>query len=202
MATGLAVASIGLGVLGSVKDFQAIGRASQTNERIFKRNRQLAGISKEEARKKGARDINQLLVSERRAIGAQRAALAAQGLDVDIGVGSDVILDTQRAIGQDINTVRNNTARAIWGYENEVSTLELQSRLETAAARDAQVATILSGVGRTIDIGFSTGLFTSQRKPPSFGGAAGSSGSLSGSGRPAAPGSPQAIATTVRFGLN
>lgn len=89
-------------------------------------------------------------------MGAARAAAAAQGLDVGSGSALDVQANTATIGALDEATIRNNAARAAWGYTTEAADYRQQGKLARAAGANAGlgyaaegVTTLLTGAGKT-----------------------------------------------------
>lgn len=68
----------------------------------------------------------------RQQAGAQRAALAANGVQVDSGTAADIVSDTFQIGAEDEAIIRNNAARAAWGFSEQAKQERYQG--EAAAA--------------------------------------------------------------------
>lgn len=165
------------GAMTLVSVFGNYGREKRTaefNQEIGERNEALAAISMDQARRQGADQLVALDIAEGRAIGTQRAALAAQGQSLDTGAGAPLLQDTELAFAQDRNTVRNNTALAVWGYENQVDEMQLRSGLIGAQSQDRQFATIVGGAADFANNLNDLGVFDRDPVVPTLGGSTGS----------------------------
>lgn len=97
--------------------------------------------------------------ASRRLAGAQRAAGAASGIDVNTGSARDV-LEGDAQLGElEALMIRNNAAREAWGYQVQAGDYRRQSELARMSGRqDAQslrrgsVSTLLSGAGELASI--------------------------------------------------
>lgn len=95
----------------------------------------------------------------RRTIGSQRAALAASGVDVNVGSALDLALEAQTVGAQDEMVIRNNARREAFGYDVQASDYLsrrslalLQGRNDVAASALAGGNTLLGGASRIYDI--------------------------------------------------
>ena len=82
-------------------------------------NATIAGMKEDDALSSGV--FQQEVQHEKTAqiIGAQRAAMGASGAVVDVGSGADALADTATAGAQDEATIRSNSLKQAWGFEQE-----------------------------------------------------------------------------------
>lgn len=106
----------------------------------------------------------------RQVTGANRAALAAQGLDTSSGSAADVIGQDQLFGDLDALTIRNNAAREAWGYNVDAANQRQSARLarltgqnEQAAYNNQATSTLLTGAANTY------GLYSTRTKKPNQG---------------------------------
>lgn len=93
-------------------------------------------------------------------VGSQRAASAAQGIEIDSGSALDVQLESVGIGELDALTIRNNAAREAWGYKVEAADLRNRGKMaqfagKTAAAsyRNASWSTLLTGASELAYMG-------------------------------------------------
>jgi hypothetical protein len=114
---GLALSAVGtgVGVMGQMNQQAAAGAQQSYMAQLSRQRQQLAEQQARDAEQRGevAEQKQRDLTAQR--IGTQRAALAAQGTDLE-GSPIDILGDTARAGEQDALTIRNNAAREAWGY--------------------------------------------------------------------------------------
>lgn len=108
-------------------------------------NKNFAEMNATEAIKRGEKDAQTVRTKVKQTVGAQRAALAAQGIDIDVGSAQDVLQETREAGKLDITTVKNNAFREAWGFK--VSALEATMKGEFAelSGNFAARRTLLTG---------------------------------------------------------
>ena len=122
-ATSLAYVSMGsqvlgglLGAKGSYDSAQASKTAYAIQAAVAQEN---ARVSQEQARLAlEAGTVNEQTVRLKTAgmFGAQRTAMAANGIDLGEGTATDILTTTKYMGERDALTVRDNAARAAWGY--------------------------------------------------------------------------------------
>lgn len=135
------------------------GRAAETNARMADRQAQDAIL-------RGERDAGE---SDRRAAalaGAQRATLAAQGLDLGSGTAASVLEDTAVKAARDATTIRNNAYREAYGYDVQAADLRTRGRLAQIGAKGEARQTLLGGfAGLTKDLARGFYLYDKLKKP-------------------------------------
>lgn len=77
--------------------------------------------------------------------GAQRAALAAQGIDVSTGTAGDILDETQTAGEMDALTTKNNAWREAFGYKTEAVRLRTEGDYANMTAKNQAKLTLLTG---------------------------------------------------------
>lgn len=78
-------------------------------------------------------------------VGSQRAALAAQGIDVGSGDALEIQKETMELGYMDALQIKNNAWRTAWGYKVEASNMASRSKFSGLAARNAANNTLLTG---------------------------------------------------------
>jgi hypothetical protein len=161
---GLAGTAIALIGAGTLLDLSAREQAAQVNVRLADRNAKIAEFRAAGARKRGQENAQLVREARDRVIGAQRAALAGQGLDVAVGTAVDLQEEAARAAEADIVTVLNNAELEAWGIENNLDDIQFQSELARFGLPQAQLATALGGAGRLTQVGLATRRKTTKKK--------------------------------------
>lgn len=116
---------------------------------------------------RGEEGAHQLGAAGRALTGSQRAALAAQGIDVGSGSAMDVISSDERLNALDIMTVRNNAEKESHGLSEQAQLARLGGRNQAAAYRNQSYSTLLGGAGGMIDAYRRFGLNNSRYVPGS-----------------------------------
>lgn len=108
-------------------------------------NRQAAERQADDAIKRGKRDVAAMKRKTRNIIGSQRAAFAAQGIDVESGSAAEIQADTAALSAADELTIRNNSYREAFGFRSQALNFRFQGEREALATRSSIGATIATG---------------------------------------------------------
>lgn len=111
----------------------------------YESNRQIAEIQSQDAIRRGEKDASDHRKRVRRLIGAQRAALAAQGIEVNDDSALDIQLDTAGEGAMDELTIKNNAWRESWGYRVQANDYAMRGAMAASAARNESRNTLLTG---------------------------------------------------------
>lgn len=149
-------AASGIGALGS-----AFGQyqAGQYNSDVARFNERIARMQARDAWERGLEAVGRHRQSVRKLIGSQRAALAAQGVDVNDGSALAVQQDTIALGEQDALTIRNNAAREAWGFRVQAAGYRSAAGMARREGMFGAAGTILGGAVQTYDIGKGLGVF-------------------------------------------
>jgi len=161
---GLAMAGAGAGFSAS-----ANRQAGKAQAALANYNAQVAEIQAEDAIDRGRIAENQQRINTRRMIGAQRAALAAQGIDINDADSSavDVQADTAYLGELDALTIRANAAREAWGYRVQAQDSRTRGAIAEAEGKNKAIGTLLTTGGSILyqRYGFGSTAKTTTRKP-------------------------------------
>lgn len=111
----------------------------------FDFNSKIAGIQAQDAKDRGERQVSAISAQGRQIAGAQRASLAAQGIETNSGSAAMVQDDTRAAVQHDILTTRNNAWREAWGYQTQALSLAFQGEQAYQGSRQDASNTLLTG---------------------------------------------------------
>lgn len=162
-------ASVGLNaVQGAAQTFASV--EAQKAQAAFQRqqldiNRRFSEMQAEDALARGERDVQAARRKTAGLIGSQRAALAAQGVDIGRGDAADIQLETAELGAMDELTIRNNAYREAFGFRTQALQFGSQGAFAGIAARAGISQTILTGGAQfasgTLDAASRFGLFRS-----------------------------------------
>lgn len=157
-SAGAGALGAGAGALGAVTTGGANADAAQYQAAVARNNQIIAEQNAQYATKAGDSQEANLRQKTAQTIGMQRAQMAANG--VDIGSGSPLRLQEDTAkIGElDALTIRNNAARAAYGYRVQGSDFGSNAALLDKQAANARTAggigafsSIVGGAGSVAD---------------------------------------------------
>ena len=122
VATKGFMASMMLSLAGGAMQATATRQAGNFNARQLDRRAQDAlVIGNAEAINRGRQTRQQ--------IGSQRAAIGANGVVVDSGTAADIVRDTATIGAEDEAIIRNNAARAAWGFREQAKQERYQGKM-------------------------------------------------------------------------
>lgn len=133
-------ALIGAGGLTAYGQQQS-GRA---NQRLANQNGELAEAQAEDALVRGEQDATRRRIKTESQIGSQRARLAAQGVDVNVGSAAEVQAETAALSELDVVTIRNNAAREAWGYRTQASDYRARGQIARMEGTYDALGTLLT----------------------------------------------------------
>lgn len=147
---GLSLISSGATAVSELVLSGAERELSKTNERISK-------LRAEDARKRGKEVELKKRRRGKKIVGSTRAALAAQGIRVDVGSARDIQEEAKDIIEVDATTIRINALREALGFETDAELASAQGKLVQSRRRLSAVDTLLSGGVRAAEHFFGKG---------------------------------------------
>ena len=131
--------------------------AGEYNAKVAGYNAKVANAQAADALVRGEQEVTTARRKGSAVIGAQRAALAAQGVEVNTDTASQLQEDTARATAEDVVTIRNNAKREAWGYKVQATNYKAQARLARYEGVTGAAGTLLGGGAQTYNAGRATG---------------------------------------------
>jgi hypothetical protein len=147
----LAMGAVGTGasVLGQMQQGQAQAGMANYQAQVARNNQQIADWNAQRALQQGQVAEQQQRTRTAQLLGAQRAALASQGGDVDSGSPLDIQGDTARAGEFDAQAIRNNAALQAYGYRVQAANAGGQAGAASASAANTMAA-LPFGIGSSL----------------------------------------------------
>lgn len=141
-ATAMQVAGTAVQTIGAYQQSRYEAKVQEANQRA--ENNRIV-----DAMERGETDARDAARKHAQLAGAQRAALAANGIDVSFGSASDLMADTAMFAQEEQQNVRENTKREIMGYDINAANFGASAK---AAKRAGKMALISGGleIGATI----------------------------------------------------
>jgi hypothetical protein len=139
-AIGLAVSAAGTGVAA-----RGQYQAGKVQDRVNSNNRVMAEYQAQDALRRGEEDA---IAAQRKASGlrgAQRTALAANGVDLGVGTPAALVDQTDFFAAADRGTIRDNAAREAWTRRTGAS------QYGSSGAGMAAAGTLLGSAGQVAD---------------------------------------------------
>jgi Rieske Fe-S protein len=138
IAAGItATAAITQGVMAANQasnEAEAIREQGQYKARMLEFNAQLAEFAAEDTYRITEKEASGLLTQARKFKGSQRAAAAAQGIEVDEGSSAELQIETDVMSAKQALTIRNNGARQAFGYKMQAVQARMDAQLALRGA--------------------------------------------------------------------
>lgn len=142
-------ASQGVSSIGQAySSFQAYQIQNDYQKTVTELNNKISAFQSEDAIRRGEESVDLYEQQVNQVIGAQRAAFAAQGIEVDSGSAAVIQSDTKAIARQEVLKIRNNAYRESFGYK-------IQSVRENATGQFASIGANLSATNTLLTGGVS-----------------------------------------------
>lgn len=146
---GLAAGAMGLQAFSSIYtsslQADALKMQGQFQKQQFEANARIAEIQGKDAIRRGENEAQAIQGKTESLIGTQRAALGAQGIEVDSGSARDIQVDTAGLGALDQLTVKNNAMREAWGYKVQAANLTGQANVADISSKVNARNTLITG---------------------------------------------------------
>lgn len=136
-------------------------------KQIYESNARLADIQADDAIRRGEKDAKQHKKNVKRLIGSQRAALAAQGLDLEADDALAIQQESAEYGALDVLEIKNNAWREAWGYKVQANDFMGRARFADITAKNKARNTILTG-GMSIASDAAYGAYLSKAGVPRY----------------------------------
>lgn len=129
----------------SIVQGAAASNAAGAQESLYNTNAKFAELAADDAIKRGDKMVTQVKQAGKKMVGAQRARLAAQGIEVDSGSAQEIQEETAMVTAEDAMTVKNNAWREAWGFKVEAADAAARGRFARVAGDAAYGSSLLTG---------------------------------------------------------
>ena len=154
LALALTLGSTLLGAAGSIQQGQAAAKAAKYNAQVAEMNATISERRAKDALDRGAFEEQQKRRENAALMGKQKAAMAANGIDLTFGSPLDMIVDSATLGELDALTIRKNAYREEYDYRVQAANQRAQKTMYEGAAKSALTGgylaaggTILGGAG-------------------------------------------------------
>ena len=139
------------GAVGAGSALTAVSQfnAGRQNDKLARFNGQLADMQADTAIKRGAFQAKRMREQGAQVIGAQRVALAANGISVDSGTAKQMAIESGMAAELDALEIENSAALEALGYRIEKHSTRLRGKLDRIEGTMSAVNTGLRGAADT-----------------------------------------------------
>jgi hypothetical protein len=133
------------GMAGASAQARAIETQGAYQKTMFELNTKFAQLQADDAIRRGDAEVAAHKGQVKKLIGSQRAAMAAQGIEIDSGSAMDVQSDTAMLGELDAMKIKTNAYREAYGYKVEAMNNTMQGELAASAAKNAARNTRVTG---------------------------------------------------------
>jgi hypothetical protein len=169
LLTGLMFAMMGINAVGGLISSRSQAEGQQltadAQARALEANARIRGLQAEDAIRRGEKQVVKAQQSAKRLLGSQRAALGAQGIDIESGSALDIQEETAELGATDVMELRNNAWREAWGFKAEAADLRSRADVARLTGRVRSRSTILTG-GVNAAKGLVQAAFLSRQSTP------------------------------------
>lgn len=147
---------------GAFEQYTALKAQGEFQKTMAQINQQYAGVQAKSVINQGNELADQVQAKGRAVVGSQRAAAAAQGIDVNDSNSSvaNKIDDTKLAVAHDVVTAKNNAWQQAWGITTNAANNVSSAKFAQSGANFAANSTLLTGGLRaTGDFALASGKF-------------------------------------------
>jgi hypothetical protein len=124
-------------VAGQQSQARSIRRQTMAESDLLTLNADVGELQAKDAESRGLEQASVSRQQTRGAVGSQRAAMGAEGIDLTSGSAADVLNDTASLGALDELTIRLNARREAWGYRVGAASDRLQAAMTREAGRNA-----------------------------------------------------------------
>jgi hypothetical protein len=154
LTTALMIASTVMGGAAQIQAGNAQAAASRYNAQVAEMNAKMADRASRDAIERGASEEQRQRMQTAQLQGRQRAAMAANGVDLAFGSPLDALVDTAMMGELDALTIRRNANREAYDYQVQGVNYRADaslSRMNASAAKTGgylgAIGTVLGGAG-------------------------------------------------------
>lgn len=145
IAGGVQVALAGLSYLESKSNADALRRQAQFEANQMEFNAELLGAYSADIEAQGRRDIVLREQQVRQMLGDQKAAFAAQGIDLSSEVVQNLSADELQTGIEDVQAIKNNTWKEVFGIEVQQADLRTKAMGARITGQSQARATLATG---------------------------------------------------------
>jgi hypothetical protein len=151
MGAASALLTVGTAIIQGVQGYRqarANRQESQYLEAQYQTNARLANMQAEDAIARGEKNSANIKTQTKKLIGAQRARLAAQGLDLSEDDALAIQQESAAMGAEDAQTIKNNAWQEAWGYRVQAQDYTNKGVFARIQGKNKANSTILtSGLG-------------------------------------------------------
>lgn len=150
LTTMLMIGSTVMGAAGAVQQGKAANASAKYNAQVADMNAKIAERQARDAVQRGAMEEQQQRMKTSQIIGKQKAAMAANGVDLTFGSPLDTLVDTATMGELDALTIRSNAYREERDIRQQGLNSSSQAGLLRAEGRSARTGGFMNAFGTVL----------------------------------------------------
>lgn len=139
-------ASTTLGVIGSIQQGKAQAASYEYQAKVAEQNEKIAKNNAAMERQTGLEEARLQRIKTLQAVGSQKTALAANGVDVSYGSSLDIIEDTAMLGELDALTIQYNAEKSARNYDTKAQNFYNDAILSRYAASNAKTSSKINAI--------------------------------------------------------
>lgn len=163
LVTALMIGSTAIGGVSAIQQGNAAAASARYNAQVSEMNAKIMDQNARDALERGKLEEQQKRMEIAALTGRQRAAMAANGVDLSFGSPLDTIVDTAMLGELDALTIRSNAAREAYDYKVAGANNRADAVLSRANASSAKTGGYLSAFGTVLGGSSEIGKYRSAR---------------------------------------
>lgn len=165
VAAVVAVVGAAAGAYSAAAQADAQKKSLDYQAQVAANNAKIAAWQRSDQLQQGEVEAHAAMQKQGALLSAQRASLAANGVDAtDSGSALDLLASTKFLGAQDVNTIQSNAARKAWGYDVVGSNDNASSTLDSWKASMINPAASGAIAGTTSLLGSATSFYGAKSK--------------------------------------
>jgi len=140
---------MGVQSLGTAATSYAQARALESEgafkASVYESNKKIQELKAKDAIRRGDVEAKKAKQAAARLIGSQRAAMGAQGIDIESGSALDIQEETASLGAEDALNIKNNAWREAWGYRTVAEDYSSKAKFARLTSKSKARNTILTG---------------------------------------------------------
>lgn len=153
MSATAAAVTAGAGIAGQFMGDQTKSDLADYQAQVARNNQIIAQQQEQNIVDQGVANMQQQQMKTSQMVGADRARLAASGLDIAVGSPADVASDTADVGLQDANAIRNNAINQAYAASGQVMNATAQAGMAQYNAKNIQNQNMMGEIQTGLNVG-------------------------------------------------
>lgn len=132
---------------------QALKSQGEYQRKISELNARSMELQAQDVLTRGEYAASKTQQAGRKAIGTQRAIMAATGMDVSSAEAKDLLAESEAGVATDIATIKSNAWRQAWGFQSGAEQELTQGRITEYTKKNLARSTMLTGIMKSANLG-------------------------------------------------